>query len=270
MAADVGMLLAATQKLREAVRSSRAINLNKIAVRDQARRLVETYFRETRPRTAQFAPKSLSAELDGNMQQLLKLANGVNAKASYTSLLRSMVKNIESLVFNVELALSELGAGHADGNSLTDVERRIHATLSRMLPAAANSYMQAIEDIVSTRHSYRGPAIELREAVREVLDHMAPDANVIAMTGYKQNKDTSGPTMAQKAKYIMRQRQRSETSAKPTLEAADLVDETTAKIVRSTYQSGSISVHVSPSRAEVQHLKMHVDSVLAALLNIFA
>jgi hypothetical protein len=150
------------------------------------------------------------------------------------------------------------------------VEQRIHGTLALMLPTAANSYVQAIADVACARHSYRGPAIELREAVREVLDHMAPDTDVMAMPGYKQVANTTGPTMAQKAKYIMRQRERAEAAAMPTWEAADLVDGTTAKIVRSTYQSGSVSVHVSPTKAEVQHLKMHVDSVLAELLNIFA
>lgn len=270
MAADADALLVNVRKLRDALRASKAVNVNKGAIRDQARSLVQTYFREVRPQAAQFAETASLADLDGLMQRLLSLCNGLNAKSTYVAMLKPLTKAIEGLGFSVELARSDIEIERMQSDTLTAVEQRIYSTLSQMLPAAALSYVQAIEDIAAERHSYRGPAIELRETVREVLDHMAPDADVMAMPGYKQDKSTSGPTMTQKARYIMKQRRTSDTSSKPTLEATEIVDETTAKIVRSTYQSGSLSVHVSPSHADVQQLKMHADAVLAGLLNIFA
>jgi hypothetical protein len=152
---------------------------------------------------------------------------------------------------------------------MNDVEARIHTTLLAMLPAASNSYRQAVVDLRSERFSYRGPASDLREALREVLDHMAPDAAVMSAQGFKLEANRAGPTMAQKARFILRQRDTSESVAKPALEATALVDTMTAGMVRSTYTSGAANVHVSPTRAEVQQLKLHVDSALARLLGIF-
>ena len=57
----------------------------------------------------------------------------------------------------------------------------IIGTLTSLLPSSARSYEQAIRDLQSAdRLSWRGPATDLRESLRETLDHLAPDADVAA------------------------------------------------------------------------------------------
>jgi hypothetical protein len=204
------------------------------------------------------------------MQRLLGLSNAPNAKASYAAVLKDITKFGLSARFDVERSLSDAEVTRLKQHGLTAVEGQIHKTLADMLPSAALSYRQALQDLATQRFSYRGPAIELREALREVLDHMAPDTDVEKSAGYKQDASTHGPTMAQKARYIMKQRQTTDALAKPTFQATALVDAMTASMVRSTYQSGSVSVHLAPSKGDVQQLKLHVDSALAQLLGIFA
>jgi hypothetical protein len=58
-----------------------------------------------------------------------------------------------------------------------------------MIPSAALSYRQEIMDIADEkRSSYRGAALELRESMRETLDHLAPDKEVIGSDWYVQEK----------------------------------------------------------------------------------
>ncbi len=62
--------------------------------------------------------------------------------------------------------------------------------LEALVPSAALSYKQAVLDLNDdSRVSFRGPALELREALREILDHLAPDDEVTAAPGYVQEKD---------------------------------------------------------------------------------
>jgi hypothetical protein len=270
MPSDFESLQRSVQKLRNAVRISSAININRSSVRDEIKTVVQVYFRDVRPKTAQFFDGTVLADLDDHMQKLLALSNGRNAKTTYAKLLKTIEQSIGVAHVRLERQLSEVESGRLSKFELTTTETQIHETLLRMsLDSAASAYRQAIDDLREDRHSYRGPAVELRETLREVLDHMAPDSEVIKMPGYRTEADRKGPTMAQKAKYIMRQRQKPEAAAKPALDAADLIDTMTSRIARSTYASGSVSVHLSPSKAEVQQLKMHVDSVLAQLLGIF-
>jgi hypothetical protein len=64
-------------------------------------------------------------------------------------------------------------------------EKKIIGMLEALVPSAARSYEQAILDLKDdSRVSFRGPALELREALREILDHLAPDSEVTAAPGY--------------------------------------------------------------------------------------
>jgi Predicted pPIWI-associating nuclease len=89
----------------------------------------------------------------------------------------------------------------------TPIERLIVETLSRIVPAAAASYQQCLLDLGGpSRYSYRGIAHELREILRETLDYLAPDADVMASTGFKLEEDQERPTQRQKALHILRSR----------------------------------------------------------------
>jgi hypothetical protein len=54
--------------------------------------------------------------------------------------------------------------------------------------------------------SWRGPATDFRESLRETLDHLAPDSAVKAEPGFKLEQNTSGPTMKQKVRFILKKR----------------------------------------------------------------
>ncbi|MDX2252996.1 MAG: hypothetical protein NW202_11970 [Nitrospira sp.] len=153
----------------------------------------------------------------------------------------------------------------------TATERRILDTLAKIIPAAAASYEQCIVDLGGPpRRSYRGAAHELREVLREVLDYLAPDADVMAEAGFKLEQGITRPTQRQKALYVLRKRKLSrEAIAAPEL-AVSMVEELGAAITRSAYTRGSKSAHATTSSAEVRQLKMYVDAVLAELLEIYA
>jgi Predicted pPIWI-associating nuclease len=85
--------------------------------------------------------------------------------------------------------------------------------------------------------------LELREVVREVLDHLAPDDAVTKSEGFKLEKGRRGPTMKQKAGFVFRSRGLSTSKRKTPQEAISIVDELTATFVRSIYERGSGSTH---------------------------
>ena len=153
----------------------------------------------------------------------------------------------------------------------TATERRMIATLSSILPAAAASYEQCLIDLGgSPRRSYRGVAHELREVLRETLDYLAPDVDVMAESGFKLEKGLTRPTQRQKALYVLRKRKLSREAIRAPELAVSMVEELGAAITRSAYTRGSASAHGATSSPEVRQLKMYVDAVLAELLEIYS
>ena len=152
---------------------------------------------------------------------------------------------------------------------LTPIEQSIVRTLEGLNAAAARSYQQAVVDLGGQpRHSYRGVAHELREALRETLDHFAPDADVMAEAGFQLEKGLSRPTHRQKALYVLRKRRVSAGARRAPEEAVAMVEELGASIARSTYTRGTMSAHGQASGTEVRQMKMYVDAVLAELLEV--
>jgi hypothetical protein len=164
-----------------------AVNVNTASARDAARSLIQDYFRGVRPdlATLGFGDDDLEA-LDGHMQRLLALANGRNARTSYTIALRQIRSEIQRIEFARERRLGEQRHGTATV-LVSDVESRIIATLQQLVPTAALSYEQALRDLANStrRQSFRGTANELREALRETVDHLAPDAEVMAASNFR-------------------------------------------------------------------------------------
>src|SRR6266568_445646 len=153
----------------------------------------------------------------------------------------------------------------------TPTERRIIDTLFSILPTASASYEQCLMDLgAPPRRSYRGVAHELRETLREILDYLAPDVDVMAEAGFTLEKGTTRPTQRQKALHVLRKRRLSREAMRAPELAVSMVDELGAAIARSAYTRGSMSAHGVGSAQEVRQLKMYVDAVLAELLEIHA
>jgi hypothetical protein len=137
------------------------------------------------------------------------------------------------------------------------------AALKGVLPTAAAGYEQALRDLASAdRVSYRGVASELREVLREVLDHFAPDDRL------PKGSDGRKPTMKAKVRYILRGRNMGDTRRGAAESAAEILDEGVPNLARSVYDLGSLDTHVSPTREEVARLRRYLEALLLDLLEI--
>ena len=149
------------------------------------------------------------------------------------------------------------------------VDTMILETLEQIVPSAALSYKQAIQDLqVSERFSWRGPATDLREALRETLDYLAPDSDVIAMPGYKQSQDANGPTMKQKVRFILKSRDVKRGISAPAETATESIETAVGSFVRSVYTRSSVSTHTPTDKAEVIRVRDFVRVVLCELLEV--
>src|SRR6266513_2595425 len=175
------------------------------------------------------------------MQHLVGLSIGKNSKASY----QNVVRDIKTKRKEIETGLEFLiGAESPASATPSGSEGAILATLEKMIPTAGASYKQALLDVQQQgRVSYRGTAAELREVVREVLDHLAPDREVTASMGFKLEDGLKGPSIKQ-------------------------LDENIPALSRSVYNRGSMDVHMGRTREEVLNFKLYADAILGELLEI--
>jgi len=257
------------EHLQQNLRRSTAVNVNAAGLREEARALVQMYFRRVRPGLLHVVGEDELRSLDDGMQDLLRLAQGKNARTSYLGAMNRIGKDRTRLSIGRERGFTSLSQKTGQAGGLSASQTRILRTLQSMLPDAAASYEQAHLDLCGERVSYRGTAVELREVVRETLDHLAPDEAVVREAAFKLEKDRVGPTMRQKAQFILRSRGLSATARKAPQDAVSIVDELTASFVRSTYERGSASTHSKTTRQDVERLRAYVDTVLMELLEAF-
>lgn len=233
-----------------------------------SKHLVNHYFNDTRSvfRSYGLDDESLGG-LDNWMQQLLTLTQKSSLKSKYDGTLKSIEQELNGIEVSLVTATTEL-----QPSSLTKLdgkEQRIVSTLAGLVESAALSYEQACLDLRdSARRSYRGAAAELRETLREVLDRLAPNGEVISQEGFKLEKDQTKPTMRQKVHYILKSRGKKRDQIDSPEDAVTLIEDKVGALARSVYNRSSISTHVSTSRQEVRQIKAYVDVVLGELLEI--
>ena len=239
--------------------------------REAARSLAQQFLREVRPHLVELAvPEATVGRFDSPVRALLDVSHRHAERPVYVRRLAEIRR------LHTEIApLRETQLGSRPGAIgqtlvvLTPIEQSIVRTLEGLNAAAARSYQQAVVDLGGQpRHSYRGVAHELREALRETLDHFAPDADVMAEAGFQLEKGLSRPTHRQKALYVLRKRRVSAGARRAPEEAVAMVEELGASIARSTYTRGTMSAHGQASGTEVRQMKMYVDAVLAELLEV--
>lgn len=248
--------------------------LNKIASpqlhsqrqRNYLRTLVEEYFNVIR---SSFMGASEQDQniiyVDDLMQKLLVLCHKRGSVKQYKTLLSNARKSLIALDSRL-VALPSVGE---NGYPENRVDLTIIETLNRIVPSAALSYQQALQDLqTDQRLSWRGPATDLREALRETLDHLAPDSDVIGMPGYKQLQGTDGPTMKQKVRFIMKSRGISRTLSDPAETATELVESAVGSFVRSVYTRSNVSTHTPTDKTEVIRIRDFVRVVFCELLEV--
>lgn len=139
-------------------------------------------------------------------------------------------------------------------------------SLDALVPSAALSYEQAMLDLADTsRVSFRGPALELREALREILDHLATDSEVATAPGYTQEAGRTKPTMKQKVRFIMKKKGKNSTSEAPE-RAVTAFEESIAELTRAIYERSSRVTHSASERQAVVQLRRYVVATLHELL----
>lgn len=232
---------------------------------DKVRSFVYTYFKDFRPIFLSVGlAEDVLRDLDATMQDLLLCTQRQTLASRYFRCLTQTRQALHGLELKSLSPTTEKYAATNDPK-----QQKILETLEKLCASAAVSYEQALLDLQATsRKSWRGTAVELREALRELLDVMAPDENVKAQSGFKLEPDAKRPTMKQKTVFILKSRRLSGTQQRTPAEAVEVADTQVGKFVRSVYDRSSAGTHTSISKNEVIKIKEYVTLVLADLLEI--
>lgn len=257
-----GLILELDQHRKDLNRATTR-QLDSVSKREELRSFAASYFEYVRPHVA--TPSEHLEAVDSAFKELLQLCHKRAATTKYLDVLRRAKKGLITLDAEQIIGFGATGAPL----ERNPIDSQILITLRALLPTAAMSYEQALIDLAQdSRLSWRGPATDLREAVRETLDHLAPDADVEEMPGFKLVKGTRRPTMKQKVRYILRNRGVSKTLAAPTEHASDAIEEAIGGFVRSVYNRSSVSTHTPTERDEVIRVLDFVRVVMCELLEI--
>jgi hypothetical protein len=248
-----------------------SVNVNASDLRTEAGQLAQRYLSLARPLLLEVGLGDQVLVLDDAFSNLIHLSEGRNSLSSYKKQLKIIRKTLPSVTTSLAMNAGSSAAGRKE---LAGDELKLLKTLGDMIPTAAISYRQALTDLQDDKRlSFRGPALELREALREVLDHMAPDKEVMSATGYKPEKDQSGkdrstPTMKQKVRFILKARGAGNATMGSPEDTAMAVDAIVGDVTRSVYQLSSVATHVASERIQVMKVKRYVEAVLHDLLEI--
>src|SRR6202521_892835 len=114
---------------------STAANVAALEIRNQAKSLVQLYFRQVRAGLEELGLNDFDS-LDKQFQSLLVLANRVTRRSHYLRLLRGIQQSLEYLKAQRERAIGEMANRVAGlSSAVSDQERRILATLETLVPS---------------------------------------------------------------------------------------------------------------------------------------
>jgi len=252
--------------LRDVIQHVRTQNVN---ADDDKRISIQTgmlYFKACRPFVLALGkPPEFIEKYDSYWQALIKLAHGNNSKRTYQKVLTQLYRmTTEVSVYSKTLPDQPAVV------TFTSDEEKLIGTLDKMIPSAADSYKQSLIDLKAKnpRLSFRGIAGELREVLREVLDYLAPDTEVMSDPNYHNEPDQTKPTMGQKVRHILRSRRRSKSQRASTEKSIELIEELSGEVTRAVYTRASQATHLEATKSEVGQIKRYLDTVLFDLLEI--
>ena len=241
------------------------VNVNAGSIRTEATTVAKQYFRRSRSSLQDLELNDELSMLDNAFENLIQLSSGMNAVSSYKKQIKRIRKLLPKVTTRIELNQSVV---KAPANTTAEDERIIQ-TLDGLVPSAALSYKQAISDLAdANRLSFRGPALELREALRETLDHLAPDSEVTSVPGYAVEKGRHGPTMKQKVRFILKARGQSKSSSGVPEQTTITIDEMVGTLTRSIYDRSSVATHLATERRTVIQIRRYVAAVLHDILEL--
>lgn len=258
----VAVLLSKVDDAVKVVRSAKGAQIFASSTKALLHELATDYFSTVKGIAEQCGGNSNG--LDSIFQEIHSLSRKSPSKNRCLELLKSAKK---ALVECESVAISQSSrqqAGH-----MTPVDELIVTTLNEICPSASLAYQQALMDLIQeSRLSWRGPATDLREALRETLDILAPDQDVEAMPGFKLETDAKRPTMKQKVRYILKNRGVVSGAMATPESAVQGIEEVLGTLTRSVYTRSSVSTHTPTERQEVARVHAWVRLVLCELLEI--
>jgi hypothetical protein len=250
-------------KLSPNITRTKTVHINSLPVRDEVKAISRQYIKHARPLLIQHGFDEATKFFDENFAKLYELADARSLTFSYRLPVALLGKGLTRVTPQLEMKV----AGGNSGVRHTSGEIRIAETLAGLVPTAGLSYRQALSDLADPdRESFRGPATELREALREVLDHLAPDEDVLKSDGFRLEPERTKPTMKQKVRFILRARDESATDTPE--KAVETIEGLVGGFTRSIYNFGSQVTHVAGERRAVINLKRYVEVVLSHLLEL--
>ncbi|MDP2862635.1 MAG: hypothetical protein Q8N95_07575, partial [Desulfobacterales bacterium] len=159
------------EQTRRGLNKVNSVQINSQKKRECLRALVVEYFNSVRPLLLGASEQDeYISNVDTLMQELLVLCHKRGGVKRYQTLLSKAKNGLILLDTRIVTSPSSSTDPHADNH----VDTMIIQTLSQIVPSAAFSYQQALQDLYAEqRLSWRGPATDLREALRETLDYLA-------------------------------------------------------------------------------------------------
>ncbi len=245
------------------------VHINAETHKEATRKIVQRWFRQERPGLLEngIAERDVLAT-DAVMQSLLRLASTRSLRSHYISALTGARRSANDLEVQLEIAYTSAHRQERQPR-YSLLETRILETLEALVPSAAASYKQALKDLIDPdRVSFRGTANELRSVLWDVLDRLAPDEEVMAVAGYKHERDQTKPTQKQKTRFILKARKLAANAIRVPETTADMIEERVGTLTRATYNRSSISTHQESARSEVNVIKTYLDGLLSELLAI--
>jgi hypothetical protein len=172
-------------RLAATVGSVRTKSVQPSVAQPIARAIARTYFELVRPELSVVQTRSgLVDEIDFVLQSLLRLASAQREKEAYLGQIT------EVRPYLLEATVDVMKARGSPRLILSQTERGILDTLTKMVPVTGASYEQALLDIAQgKRVSWRGSATELREVLREAIDHLARTIKFWDRPAFSSKKD---------------------------------------------------------------------------------
>jgi len=258
---DIAAMLRELDQVKKLVRHNRNDQIFSKPITSSLHALCANYFSDVRSLLPINEPDVATADKVFSLLHDLSRKNPSKQKClNALTDARKLLVRIEG----VNLAKPTNGSGVV----ATQVDDEIMATLEEICSPAATCYRQAMADLATERFSWRGTATDLREALRETLDKLAPDADVEAMPNYKAEPDAKRPTMRQKTRFILRNRDMKSGQMATSEDAIRHIEESLGGITRSVYSRSSTSTHTPSTKEEVARLHIWVRVILCELLAI--
>lgn len=142
--------------------------------------------------------------------------------------------------------------------------------LFKISDAMGNSYLQITADFQDeSRLTWDGTAHAIRELLRKLLEHLAPNDQVLTQVWYKQETGTAGPTQKQRVRYILEQH-KSDSKRKQVVANIDMIDTMIGSLIRDVYGRASDAAHRSKDKTEAYRVLRYFDAFAHDLLNLRA